>query len=601
MRSLRASWPAAALLLIGLLAACVPVTSTPAPAPTPPIEQLATEAPPLPSATPEPPPAPVTVRIAPGGRPATLDPQRAGASDMAAADLIDNLFAGLAAVDPATGQVVPSLAREWQQIDSTTWRVFMRDDVYWVSVSPESGELDRVRPITAHDVVFAVQRACRATYQGISQAPALLIRGCQEIARQSPDSLTEAFIEQTLGARVLNDTVIEFKLVSDQGAFLTALAMPLLRPLPADLIDSAGEDWSEPGTIWTSGPFALLPTTSPEEGYTLIANEFWPLPHPGNVSVVQLNLSLSEEAAFAAWEDGDLDLAAVPQRKALTASYGPGTSFRLLACPVTAFVVFSYDTAPFNEEGMRRALALTLDRAALVDGLIVGEGSCFMGMPASTLASPGTLGAAPPGKSGLIYDPDLARTLLAEAGHAGCGFLPEMTLLTDDTSPASEEIARRAVTMWAEELGCANRVRVETAPLFDLLATLQAIPTPPAEPRAGMIALSWQADLFDAQHWAADILGCREFFPGAYLNQLRPCSEVDDLLQQAITTHDQTARAALYARLDDMLFGPAGEMPVIPLYHRARPLAVQPWLTIDTTQGGTLHFDRWVVDTEAQP
>ena len=103
------------------------------------------------------------------------------------------------------------------------------------------------------------------------------------------------------------------------------------------------------------------------------------------------------------------------------------------------------------------------------------------------------------------------------------------------------------------------------------------------------------------QHWLADIVGCKELFPAAYLNQGRACSAADEAISSADTDFDQDSRIGHIAQIEDDLFGAAGEMPVIPLYYWARPIAVQSWLDIGEAEGGPLRFDRWLVDPAQLP
>lgn len=379
------------VLVTGALAACQPPVSTPA-LPTATREVVTNETPAAPTFTPE--PEPVIVDVYLGMSPTTIDPLFAGANDPVAGDLIENLFTGLTTIDPASGEVLPALAREWQQLeDKRTWQVFLRDDVRWVSINPQTGQMEVVRPVTASDVVFAVRRACSSeAAAGAAITAAFLIDGCQEIARQPAGALSDSEIEQMLGVRVLNDIAVEFRLTRDSATFPTVLAMPILRPVPADLVEAEGEAWTSPEKIWTNGPFALQPSIPFEEGATMVANQFWPLEHPGNVEIVQVAFNTDADEAYRAWRTGRLALAAMPVDEALRTAFAPGSQYRLHACPVTSMLSFSYDTAPLGLAEVRRGLALGLDREALVEDAAVGEGACFMGLPASSIIPPGTAG-----------------------------------------------------------------------------------------------------------------------------------------------------------------------------------------------------------------
>jgi hypothetical protein len=64
---------------------------------------------------------------------------------------------------------------------------------------------------------------------------------------------------------------------------------------------------------------------------------------------------------------------------------------------------------------------------------------------------------------------------------------------------------------------------------------------------------------------------------------------------------DDEARQARIEAVSEGFFGEGGEIPVIPVFHYARPLAVQPWLAIAPLDAGPLRFDRWTLDTSQRP
>ena len=595
------------IILVGgllSLAACRATGAGPATEASPTGEEAAGS--PAPSSSVEtatPPPEPVILDIHLGATPATIDPALVAPLDASGNDLVANLFAGLAYLDPDTGEVEPSLAERWEVADDgRTWTVFLRDDVYWVQLNPESGEIERVRPVTAGDVVYAVQRVCREDTGAPQARAAFVIEGCRYLRSQDPALLSPEIVEQTLGVRVLNDVAVEFRLESEAAYFPTILAMPVLTPVPAELVEAEGEGWTQPDVIWTSGPYTVQPTIPPEEGYTLIANLFWPLERSGNVDVVQISFEappVSADQAFAAWQAGDLALTVLPGAALADVAFDDDPSYWLLAQPAASLIVFSYDTPPFNNAAVRRAFSLAIDRQAVVDEVLKPAGQ--IGLPAFAIAPPGSAGAPRYGEVGAGYDPETARTVLAEEGFSNCASIPPTTLLTDE-SDLSFELATRYVTMWQDVLGCREGLfTIEQAPLRDVLVALREPPVGLEPRRPALIMLFWEGDYPDTYHWLADIFGCRERFPEAYLNQARPCIEADEQLAGAAHLEDEVERAARYAAVEEAFFGPEGEMPLIPVYYFARPVAVQPWLEIAPLHAGAFRFDRWVVDGSLRP
>jgi ABC-type oligopeptide transport system substrate-binding subunit len=460
-----------------------------------------------------------------------------------------------------------------------------------------------VRPVTSSDAVFTVQRVCQNKTASPLIAPLFVIQGCREIYSLPADGVTQELLDQTIGVRVLNDTVVEFKLNQDAAIFPTLLSMPILAPVPADLLEQASDAWTQPDTIWTSGPYLLQPTIPPEEGYTLIASQGWPLERSGNVDVVQISLSDDPAQAYQAWNDGQIAMAIVPPDLLAATPFGDDPRFWLHALPAAMGVVPSYDTPPMERAGLRRALSLSIDRQSLIDSVLEPGGHAAL--PASSLVPPGMVGAPPYGTVGSTFDPEAARAALAEAGFPNCVGMPTLTLLTD-TSDVSLAIANNIAGQWRTVLGCFEEsIVVEQRSLQEVLIALHEPPTPIQRQfrplRPGAITLNWQADYLDAQHWLADIIGCREDFPRAYLNSARPCIDGDSDLLRAAGIHELTSRATLYSQIEDVFFGPEGEMPLIPVYFYARPLAFQPWVEFAPLHAGPLRFDQWRIDPTQRP
>src|SRR5690606_36964115 len=145
-----------------------------------------------PTSTPEPEPVVVSVNL--GTAPPTIDPALLGPLDSGGQDVAASVFAGLARLNPGTGRVEPYLAERWEQLeDGRTWRVYLRPDAAWVRLDAATGEVQRVRPVTAGDVVAAVQRACDpATGAPLGTRPGLfVIQGCEDVYLSDPAALPE--------------------------------------------------------------------------------------------------------------------------------------------------------------------------------------------------------------------------------------------------------------------------------------------------------------------------------------------------------------------------------------------------------------------------
>ena len=140
-----------------------------------------------------------------------FDPQLV--TDQPTLDLIENLYGGLTNHNPRTNAIESELALNWNvSQDGLTWTFNLRDDVYWVrprqlsaSIFGEDAQfepvgVDRVRPVTANDVVFAVRRACDPATRMPDVFLLFIIEGCQAV--NSLQKATSADLER-IGVRAL--------------------------------------------------------------------------------------------------------------------------------------------------------------------------------------------------------------------------------------------------------------------------------------------------------------------------------------------------------------------------------------------------------------
>jgi ABC-type transport system substrate-binding protein len=84
----------------------------------------------------------------------------------------------------------------------------------------------------------------------------------------------------------------------------------------------------------------------------------------------------------------------------------------------------------------------------------------------------------------------------------------------------------------------------------------------------------------------------------------RSCTEADTLMEQAAAESDPEIRAQLYRQLEEMLFGPEGEYPIIPLFEYVIYGWHQPWISgpFDTDHLLTsAHYDWYTIDPAARP
>jgi ABC-type transport system substrate-binding protein len=296
---------------------------------------------------------------------------------------------------------------------------------------------------------------------------------------------------------------------------------------------------------------------------------------------------------FALYQDNEIDTSNVPSAELQAVLADPAYEGQLFQTSDLAvfFFAFAYDKEPTDNVHVRRALSASVDRNAFVQEIRQGRG-----VPMIHLTPPGMFGAPPINEVGVGYNPEYAREQLAEAGYANCEGLPNLDVLTYQGAGAWAEFLAAS---FERELGCSPDVfNLEQQEFSVLLETVD--PANPPEDRPHLWTLGWGPDYPDAHNWVFDAgyIAC-----ASENSTHRPCTEIDDLIDEAARESDPDRRKELYFQVEEMAFGPEGDHPLITLYMRVDYTLVKPWYTgpfeTDGLFGGP-HWDWRTVDAEGQ-
>jgi peptide/nickel transport system substrate-binding protein len=319
--------------------------------------------------------------------PLSLDPHTE--NDFLTSGVLANAFEGLTNLD-ADLRVEPSLAASWDTPGATTWRFRLRPGARF-----QDG-----RAVEAADVVWSLERARRHPRSGVSH-----------------------YLADVVDVRAPAPGVVEIRTQASSSLLLNRLAFVAI--LPAGSPD-------EIRTPVGTGPYRLDPSGFPDRLVFRRSDVYWGR-RPAEPEV-EMRVERNPARLRAMVERGEIDLAL---------GISPEEADRMRAAPCCLLVTrpavvvemlrFRVDLPPFDDVRVRRAVHLALDRAALVERTLRG-----FGVPASQLASPGTVGFSP-ALTVPARDVPAARRLLAEAGHAGR--LPATLEFREDRS--ADEIRRQ--------------------------------------------------------------------------------------------------------------------------------------------------------------
>lgn len=542
------------------------------------------------------PPVPLDLTLT--GTLPNLDPSLA--QTQAQLDLAQNLFTGLTNYNPDSHTIEPELASTWSvSADNRTWTFNLRDDIFWVRPTrPRLGSnttlwsATPVRPVTADDVAFAIERICSRDVELSLAHTLFIIDGCQEVfTTLAPTEADRARI----AVRAVDPTTLEIQLTKPAGYFLTLTSMPFFQAVPRDLVDEMGTEWVDangdlsngwqtPSNLVSSGPFLLVPAETTTEKAVLHRNPLWPIDRPGNSDIVNILFFREETDAFAMWQDRLLDIAPLPSGERDQFISRTPDKVKVIPDQVLFYLGFNFGSQVFREPEVRRAFSAAIDRQRLVEEIYSGRG---VTMRHATV--PDIVASLPVDEAGIGYSPDFARQQMAASSFRSCRLMPEIRMMVSsaDLSLLQAELIR---DMWIEELECLPEgIIIEQAQFGGLLAATRR----DAIGRPDVWELAWAPTFPDASNLINDLLHCQN----SENRQNRDCSEVDTLLQQAATAIDAAERAALYRRAESLFFNENGIFPIAPLYIRAREMAFhQDWITFTPVAFGGQQWDRIVVD-----
>jgi oligopeptide transport system substrate-binding protein len=540
-------------------------------------------------------PALVTYYIHDGDVSIERDPQLAGS--ITSVRTVDNLFLGLTDLAPETGEVRPELATDWSvSDDGLTWTFNIRTDVPWVSWNPDTGEARVERMVTAQDIVTGTRRACNATLGG-SYGPvtASFIAGCSEVLA-SAEPTQELF--EGVGVRAVDDDTVEFDLVAPTGFFPAVASLWTLRPAPGELIEEFGPAWIDVGNAWFNGPY-LMESYTPGVGRTLIRNPFLPedLRGPGNVDRVDILVINDNSTLLSLYLSGQVDMVrsqSIPEGEIPSVLENEALQDQLLFITGTGidYLSFNHGKPPFDNVYVRRAFSASIDRVAIINDAAGG-----LGAPMIHITPPSMPAAPPIDEIGVGYDPDWAREQLAQSPYPGCEGFPEVHSVSQPGRRT--RYVEFLIQAWATELGCdpslfQNEVIEDFSNMIPVISINNDM-----ELRPEWHPIGWGPDYPDSNNWVGDILKCD--IDNAFTS--RPCSEVDDVIQQAREETDPATREELYAQIEDMFFGSEGIFPAAPIRLVASYALYQPYIEgpIETDgQVGGEHYDYYTIDKAAQ-
>ncbi|WP_031068148.1 ABC transporter substrate-binding protein [Streptomyces sp. NRRL WC-3742] len=461
-----------------------------------------------------------------------------------------------AAPGQAGGTVVPDLATDTGRPSdgAKTWTFTLKSGVKF-----EDG-----RPITSKDVKYGVERTFAAELpEGPPYARMWLVGGD---AYKGPykDPAGLAAIETP------DDTTLVFHLKQPVADFGSAVSLPMFAPVPQDKDTGVGYD-SRP---FASGPYRI-DGFDPKKRLTLVRNTSW---DPATDAVRK---ALPDKVVI----DLGLDTAVVDQRliagqgedanAVALEPIGPASVGRVLNDPQlksrlvvgdsinTRYLSINTRHKPLDDARVRQAIAYALDK----DALRTTRGGPIAGDLATSLLPPslGYQAEDPyPSKDGK-GDPDKAKALLAEAGHAA-----DLTLTLDAPATTAGKAQAEAVQASLGRAGITVKIdEISSSAFYSTVGN--------TEQEHDLVIAGWSPDWPGASTYLPIVFDGRLITPQGNNNYAQYDSRaVDTRIDEIAKLGDPAAARTAYGQLAEQI---AQDAPVVPFLWDKAPVLIGPNIT----------------------
>lgn len=389
-----------------------------------------------------------------------------------------------------TLEIVPAIATELEVIDDLTYQFKIRDDAVF-----HNG-----RQLVAEDVKFSIERAADA----------------------SAGSIRAAWFTPLDGIETPDETTVIFHLKTPFAPLVSYLAMPGAAMIPKEVVEEHGDLTA---VAVGTGPFALERFENNQLALLKKYADHWRTGIP-YLDEHEIRITPDEQSRVAAIRAGEHHFSRMFDPQNAWALEDEG--FKLFKGVVASrpLTVINCRQGPLADKRVRQALSWAIDRQAMMDTTIFGDGILSGYIPAAD-ATWGMPVSEFPAYAG--PDVDKAKALLAEAGYAD-GFdcvmkaSPQYAFDLSNGQIMQQQLAAIGINMKIEQLEWGNLLDTyRSSRDFDLLN----------------IILTYQPDpdgyMYDMFHSASS-----QNHPGIADPQL------DELLDKGRTTVDLDERKAIY-------------------------------------------------------
>ena len=466
---------------------------------------------------------------------ATLDP--AIGYDWQNWSMIKSLFDGLMDYVPGTTELRPGLAESYEiSDDGMTFTFKLRPGVMF-----HNG-----REMTAEDVKYSLDRVTNP----VTQSPGAGFFG----SILGFDAVTAGEVDTLEGVKVVDPLTVEITLSRPDATFLHVMALNFASVVPEEAVEAAAGDFGKQPV--GTGAFKLADWTIGQSLTFEKNEEYWREGIP-YLDSVRFEVGQEPIVALLRLQNGEVDVPGdgIPPAKFVEVMADPEQAARVVEGGQlhTGYITLNTQIPPFDNVDVRKAVNMAINKERITQ-IINGRA-----VPATQPLPPSMPGYTE-GYEGYPFDPEGAKTMLAEAGFPD-GFETELFVMNTDPNP---RIAQ-AIQQDLAQIGIDASIQS--------LAQANVIAAGGEADQAPMIwsgGMAWIADFPDASNFYGPILGCAGAVQGGW-NWSWYCDEsLDAMAAEADSITDPARVDERLAKWSDVYMAIMEDAPWVPVFNEQR-------------------------------
>jgi oligopeptide transport system substrate-binding protein len=468
------------------------------------------------------------LRYAIGADPPNLDPGLA--SDTTSSLVINNIMDPLIRLGKAPNlRPLPGAAASWS-VRGVNITLNLRRNVKWTNG----------QPTTAGDYVWSWLRTISPE---LGADYAYQFYGIKGAEAYNTCKANCGALRGKVGIKAAGRFKLRITLRSPQPWFVQQLSHTSFIPVHKATVTRHGKNWTDPGNIVTNGPFKLASWRHDAE-VQLTKNTKWRNAKNVRLSRVVMPIIVDAATSTNAFQAGNVDIAPAPP-PADVPKWKKTKFFKTF--PAIGTYYYGFNVKNITDVNQRRAMAFATDRYQITkyitqSGQIPARGFT----PRSLSGGPNILkNATMPARANRAK----AREFLAKVRNPK----RDIKLYYNRTS-GNTKIATAVQAMW-KELGLDISLKaMEWGQYLDFIG-------PPPNSDIDVYRLGWIYDYPDAHN------GFNLWLSESGNNSTNwKNKKYDNLVKKAERTPNFAKRTVVYRQLEDMLTGPKGALPIMPIY-----------------------------------